>query len=392
MKSDSTRRNFLAAGLTLPAAGYAAAQAQQTPSPTPPRLASSGQVTFRTLGKTGLKVSSMGFGCMITSDSSVVSRAVDMGITYFDTARGYQNGNNERMVGACLKGVRDKVTLSSKSQAKTVAEAQTHLDTSLRELGTDHLDVWFMHARDSVEAIPDELVAFWENAKKQGKIRFIGVSTHNPNVIVDRVLQTGKFDVLLSTYSFATGKTNDAAYDRLRAAGIGLVAMKVMAPASRPVAGAQGGARGGRGPRSVTPGGPLAALKWVLRDQRISVAIPSMTDADQLMENFRAMSEPYNPADDKLLASIDREIRPLYCRMCHQCDGQCPKGVPVPDQLRYLSYHDFYGQFALGREHFQALSEDVRAIRCGDCDQCSVKCPNGVRVAERLIQAQELFA
>jgi predicted aldo/keto reductase-like oxidoreductase len=312
---------------------------------------------------------------MITSDSSVISRALDLGITYFDTARGYQSGNNERMVGAALKGSRDKIVLSSKSEAKTAAQAVAELDTSLKELGTDHLDIWYMHSRDTVSAIPDELVTVWENAKQQGKIRHIGISTHKPNDIVDRVLSVGKFEVLLSTYSFAVGTANDPAYKRLTDANIGLVAMKVMAPAAR----------------ARKPEGPLAALKWVLRDSRFAVAIPSMTDMYQLEMNVRAMSEPFGAADEKILAAIDHDIRPLYCRMCQQCSGQCPKGVPVPETIRYLAYADFYGQFALGREHFLALPEETRAVRCRDCASCQVHCPNGVHVAERLMRAQEMF-
>jgi predicted aldo/keto reductase-like oxidoreductase len=348
---------------------------------------------YRTLGKTGLKVSTVGYGCMITSDSSVISRAVDMGITYFDTARGYQSGNNERMVGAALKGSRTKIVLSTKSESKTAAEAQAHLDTSLKELGTDYIDIWYMHARDTVEAIPDDQIAVWENAKKQGKIRHIGISTHNPAAIVDRVLAVGKFEVLLSTYNFTVGAGNDPAYKKLAAAGIGLVAMKVMAPASR----AKGfqdlpGFRADRMDRVTKPGGPLAALKWVLRDKRFATTIPSMTDIDQLEMNLRAMSEPFSAADEKLLAQINEDVRPLYCRMCYQCSGQCPKGVRVADTIRYLSYADFYGQFALGREHFLALPEKARAARCRDCDSCQVRCPNGVHVAERLIRAQDLFA
>jgi hypothetical protein len=348
----------------------AATQAARPASPGP------GAVRYRTLGKTGLKVSAVGYGCMITSDGSVISRAVDMGITYFDTARGYGKGNNERMVGAALKGSRDKIVLSSKSEAKTAPEAIAELDTSLKELGTDHLDIWYMHSRDTVAAIPDELVTVWENAKTQGKIRHIGISTHNPNAILDRVLSVGKFEVLLSTYSFATPTKNDDAYNKLTAAGIGLVAMKVMAPAAR----------------AKKPNGPLAALKWVLRDTRIATTVPSMTDMDQLEMNFRAMAEPFGAADEQLLARIDREIRPLYCRMCYQCSGQCPKGAAIPESLRYLSYADFYGQFSLGREHFLALPEKAQAVRCSDCSSCQVRCPNGVHVSERLMRAQDLFA
>jgi predicted aldo/keto reductase-like oxidoreductase len=381
---DSSRRNFLAAGLALPAAGLAATQSSQTARPAaaaPAPSATAGALSYRTIGKTGLKVTAMGMGCMITSDSSVVSRALDMGITYFDTARVYQSGNNERMLGAVLKGSRDKITLSSKSIARTASDAAANLDTSLKELGTDHLDIWYMHARDDAASIPDELVAVWENAKAQGKIRHIGISTHNPSAIVDRVLQAGKFEVLLSTFNFTIGTTNDAAYKRLAEAGVGLVAMKVMAPA-----------RPGASARVKASGGPLAALKWVIRDQRMATCIPSMVDNEQLQENFRAMSEPLNGTEEKLLADLNEEIRPLYCRMCYRCTGQCPKGAAIPETIRYLSYADFYGQFGLGREHFMALPEEARQVRCGECGSCAVQCPNGVRVSERMIRAQELFA
>jgi hypothetical protein len=377
METDSSRRNFLVAGLAVPVAAMAT-PAPQTPAAQAPRPASPGAAAarYRTLGKTGLKVSTLGYGCMITSDSSVISRAVDLGVTYFDTARGYQSGNNERMVGAALKGSRNKIVLSSKSEAKTAAAAMAELETSLKELATDHLDIWYMHSRDTVAAIPDELVTVWQNARQQGKILHIGISTHKPNAIVDRVLEVGKFEVVLSTYSFAVGTANDPAYKRFGDAGIGMVAMKVMAPAAR----------------ARKPEGPVAALKWVLRDTRFATAIPSMTDMEQLEMNFRAMSEPFAAADEKLLAGIGEDIRPYYCRMCGQCSGQCPKGVPVPETLRYLAYADFYGQFALGRDHFLALPEEARNVRCGDCASCQVRCPNGVHVAQRLMRAQNLFA
>jgi len=377
METDSSRRKFLVAGLSLPIAAVANTPAAQAPAARVSGAASPAAAgpRYRTLGKTGLKVSTVGYGCMITSDSSVIHRAVDLGITYFDTARGYQKGNNERMVGAALKGSRDKIVLSSKSEAKTAPDAIAELDTSLKELGTDYLDIWYMHSRDTVANIPDELVTVWENAKQQGKIRHIGISTHKPNDIVDRVLAVGKFEVLLSTYSFAIGAANDPAYKKLTDAGIGLVAMKVMAPAAR----------------ARKPDGPLAALKWVLRDTRFAAALPSMTDMDQLEMNVRAMTEPFNEADQKLLARVNEDIRPNYCRMCQQCSGQCPKGVPVPETIRYLAYADFYGQFALGREHFLALPAETRAVRCRDCASCQVRCPNGVHVAERLMRAQELF-
>ena len=78
--------------------------------------------------------------------------------------------------------------------------------------------------------------------------------------------------------------------------------------------------------------------------------------------------------------------------MCGSCEGVCPKGLPVSDMLRFLTYAEGYGQFSLGRESFLELPREIAAVRCGDCAECAVECPNGVRVSERLIRAQELFA
>ena len=105
MPETSSRRNFLAAGLVLPASALAATTDLPTPKPAAaPAGNLKPSLQYRTLGKTGLKVSTMGFGCMVTSDPVVISQAVEMGVNFFDTARVYQGGNNERMVGAALKG------------------------------------------------------------------------------------------------------------------------------------------------------------------------------------------------------------------------------------------------------------------------------------------------
>jgi aryl-alcohol dehydrogenase-like predicted oxidoreductase len=173
---SATRRSFLAAGLALPAA----ASVDQAPPPQPPKLpARAPAFTYRTLGKTGLKVTSLGFGCMITSDGSVVERAADLGITYFDTARGYQGGNNERMVGAALKKRRKDLVLSTKTEANDRQGALEQLDTSLKELGTDYVDIWYLHGKSTPSAVTDGLMEALAAAKKSGKTRFVGVSTHS---------------------------------------------------------------------------------------------------------------------------------------------------------------------------------------------------------------------
>jgi len=120
--------------------------------------------------------------------------------------------------------------------------------------------------------------------------------------------------------------------------------------------------------------------------------VPSMTDMDQLEENIKAGVQPFSASDAKLLAVRRELVRPFYCNMCGQCDGQCRFGLPVQDVLRFATYADGYGQFTLGRERFQELSADHAAVRCTNCPGCTVQCPHGVQVADRLIRAQELFA
>jgi uncharacterized protein len=399
VKPSSSRRSFLAAGRAAPVAGLGSAAAQP-PVETP-------KLTYRTLGNTGLKVSSLSFGCMTTADASVIERAADMGIIHFDTARSYQNGNNERMVGAALKGKRKQVVLSSKTLATSRQDALNELDTSLRELGTDYLDIWYLHNRSEPSEVTEDLLEAQRAAKKAGKIRFAGISTHfNMDRMLAHAVKLGQTDVVLTTYNFSmkSVSTKDqaprqadmtAAIRDARKAGLGIVAMKVLAGGVSRIS--RGDRLYGANPEAVRQtisqqGAALAAIKWALKNEALGTAIVCMADHDQLEENIRAMAEPYTPNDEKLLASQLAYIAPLYCRMCGSCSGVCDKGAPVPEILRILTYAEGYGQFALARERFLELSEKAQNIRCADCDSCSVDCPNGVQVRARMMRAQSMLA
>jgi predicted aldo/keto reductase-like oxidoreductase len=415
MKTNPSRREFLAFGLAVPATGLASATDLATRSFQPvsqPLPASPVKLAYRTLGKTGLKVTTVGFGCMTTSDGTVVERAADLGINYFDTARVYQQGNNERMVGAALKGKRKDIILSTKSISRDKQGALADLDTSLRELGTDYVDIWYLHLKNTPADVTDDLLEAQRIAKQQGKIRFSGVSTHEGyQELIPMLAKKGLMDVVLTMYNFSMEKAVGEAIAEASKAGIGIVGMKTMAggfrrrpagpPPSGPGAPPPGGPRpGGRPPRPrpeppaqlKQEGAMLAALKWVVQNPNVHTTIPGMQDMEQLDENLRAMAEPYGPAEEKLLAQQLEFITPLYCRTCGKCDATCAKGLPVADILRYLSYADGYGQFALAREEYAKLPRELADVRCRDCGQCTVECPYGVQVATRLSRAQELFA
>jgi hypothetical protein len=392
MGSKSSRREFLTAGLSagfaLPALGAGSRLGLLAPEEPIGKPAAAPKLQFRTLGRTGLKVTTVGFGCMITSDPSVIERAADIGINYFDTARGYQHGNNERMVGAALGARRKQLVLSTKSGAQDKDSLLKDLDTSLKELNTDYVDIWYLHGKGSAADIRDDMIEAQQLAKKQGKIRFAGVSTHGgQQQLLPWMAQKGVFDVVLTGYNFSMDPGMEQAIAAAAKAGMGVVGMKVMAGGFRNVKPADPLYK-----KLQQDGAMLAALKWVINKPNISTTIPSMTDMDQLDENLKAMAHPFSPGDEKLLAAHLEQIRPLYCRMCGQCDGMCQKGLPVADVLRYLTYADGYGQFALGRERFKEMTAEQVAVRCGDCAECTVECPHGVKVSARMGRAQELFA
>lgn len=382
----TSRREFVSAGLMLPVVG-AGSRLGLGPNDPPSKPKQPVKLEYRQLGKTGLKVTTVGFGCMITSDPSVITRAADIGINHFDTARGYQHGNNERMVGAALGEKRKQVVLSTKSVSGDKESLLKDLDKSLTELKTDYIDIWYLHAKDSPNAIRDDMIEAQQIAKQQGKIRFAGMSTHALPKMLPWVVQRKPFDVVLTVYNFAMGTSMDETIAQVADAGVGVVAMKVMAG----------------GFRSLKPSDPiaeklhrdgamLAALKWVVARPKIATTIPSMTDMEQLDDNLQAMAHPFASKDEQLLARHLEQIRSLYCSMCGECDGTCRNGLQVADMLRILTYADGYREFALARERFHELPAEQIAVRCGECSECTVQCRHGVQVQARIARAQELFA
>jgi LSD1 subclass zinc finger protein len=382
MAKHTSRRIFLAGSLGIPAAALAAASNEP-------------QVVYRALGKTGLKVSALGFGSSQVSDPAVIERAVDLGVNFFDTARSSGGGNNERMIGAALKGKRDKVILGTKSGAKNARDALQELDTSLKELGTDYVDVWYLHSKNSPKDITDDLLEVQQQAKKAGKIRFAGVSFHlNMPEVLSHLVKLGRVDVALVSYNFTMEPNVGEAIREARKSGLGIATIKAMAGGYARIE--RGDKLYGQDPLKLTarlkqPGAMAAALKWVRRNEAVDSAVVGITDFDELAEDIRAISEPFREEDTKLLARQLEMIRPLYCRMCGACGGVCDKGVHVADTLRCLTYADGYGQVALARERYLQLPDGARKIRCADCSVCSVNCPNGVSVRSRLIKAQELL-
>ena len=308
--NPTSRRSFLGTSLALPALASvpsesgspAQASAAQGRAPQ-----SAPKFTYGTLGKTGMRVTRLAFGCMVTSDQSVVERAADTGINYFDTARVYQGGNNERMLGAALKNYRDKVYISTKTGAKDRKTALSDLDASLKELQTDHVDVWNLHSRSTPDAVPDDVLEAQRIAKRDGKIRFAGVSFHSGHAeMIPFLLKLNHFDVFVMSYNYTMDPSIEPLLVTARKANVGLVAMKVMAGGAKPTPFYK--VDPDKLSKLTREGAPLAALKWAMKNPNIDTTIPSIVDNEQLDENLTAMSAPFSAADGNLLARRLEEI------------------------------------------------------------------------------------
>jgi predicted aldo/keto reductase-like oxidoreductase len=342
-------------------------------------------LAFRTLGRTGLKVTTLSFGAMLTPEFEVIRAGFDMGINYVDTARRYLGGRSEEIVSRALKGIRDKVVVATKTQpASNTREAiMKDVETSLTNLQTDHIDVIQLHSLDSPRrAFIPEVREAYVKLREQGKVRFFGVTTHtNQAEVINGVVNDPEkfFDTVLVAYNFKTEPSVKEAIARAKAAGIGVIAMKIQ----------MGGYRTREDAKSLTPEQAAANLKWVLQDTNVSNAIPGMRTVEQVTQMVPVMGMKLTKADERILRSYAQAVDPYYCRLCGQCESTCPNGVRISIVNRALMYAQGYKEYELARATF---AEDSKTSLCLTCSGCVARCVKGLNISEKMQQARNLLA
>jgi aryl-alcohol dehydrogenase-like predicted oxidoreductase len=379
------RRSFLkwsAAGL----AGMAVKPALGAPQTAPSATASAGQPIVRTLGRTGLKLPVVSMGVMNSDNPNLIRAALDRGIFMLDTAHGYQRGKNEVIIGEVLKGrPRDSFVIATKVPAPgrdrrtgaVPADAKPEpflemFDISLQRLGLDHVDILYQHNVQAREqALHESVLGALQKIKKEGKARFIGVTTHaNEPEVIRAAIEGRVHDVVLSAYNFRQDHRDEVrkAIAEAVAAGIGIVAMKTQAGAFWDKEKQQ-------------PINMKAALKWVLNDANVTTAIPGMTAFDQLEDNLAVMADLTLTEEE--LKDLRLNVQAgLYCQHCNQCLPNCRQQLPVPEIMRSYMYAYGYKNPGLARDLLQEL--DIPSHPCGDCPTCSVRCAKGFDVADRV--------
>ena len=339
-------------------------------------------LVYRTLGRTGLKVTTLSFGAMLTPEHEVIRAGLDMGINYVDTARRYLQGRSEGIVGRAIKGSRDRLYVATKTKptSNTGVEIIADVETSLKELGTDHVDVIQLHNLDKPDrAFIREVREAYLKLRQQGKVRFFGVTTHtNQAEVVNAVVDDPDkfFDTVLVGYNMKSEPEIRQAIARAKAAGIGVIAMKIQAGASQ------------KGEPS-SPEEAAAALKWVLQDANVTCAIAGMKTLEQVKQMMPVMGMKLTRADARLVERYAEAIDRSYCRLCARCEPTCPEGVGISVVNRALMYAEGYREYGLGRDTFE---EAASTAACATCTECVARCVNGLDIAGKMRRARSLFA
>ena len=364
---------------------------------------------YRIFGKTGIKISSLGFGAMrlpkhidgekeefdYEAGIKLIRQGIDAGINYLDTAPFYCDKESELIIGQALKdGYRDKVYLSTKlpGEDRGYDASRKRLEASLERMQTDHIDfyhLWGLNLkRFETEAEPEGQVRMALKAKEEGLIKHLSFSFHDDAKNMFKLIDTGLFSSVLCQYNLLDRSNEDAiAYAHEK--GLGTVIMG-------PVA---GGRLGAPSPvvQALLPGKSASsaevALRFVLANPNVSCALSGMGTPAMVEENVKIASNTAFLTDDeqKLIAASmaeNKERAKLYCTGCNYC-MPCPVGVNIPLCFELMNYHRVYGLTDYARHDYALIGKSPwlkgeTADKCVQCGECEAKCPQHLKIREQL--------
>ncbi len=385
--------------------------------------------SYRTLGRTGFKVSDIGIGTSQTFPTEVMKAALDAGVNYFDTGEGYGRGQAERSIGEAVKG-RNRKTLFITTKFRMdglagAADVVAKLDQCLERLQTDYVDCLMLGPQTAASVKSEVYHKAIEELKKQGKVRFSGASSHGPRMpgqgdsmedILLAAVEDGRFDVLLLVYNFLQREPGEKILEAAAKKNIGTTIMKSnplgryfdmknrmeqMKKDGQPIDERmqQGMAQmeetakqaqtfiqknGLKTPEEIK----AAALKFVLVDPRVQTLNLAFNTFEDVNRWLALSGSAPDRGEKGLLASYERNFGSLYCRhACGVCESSCPSGVPVNTIMRYNHYFEAQGSEKFAMEKYAAL-DSAKAEACRVCPGfCERACPYGVPARTLLCMA-----
>lgn len=386
--NPQSRRNFI----KVSASGIAGAAFFKTES-IAAKSQKKNKIIYRPLGRTGVNLPIVSMGAMRGDTKALVMAGIKKGIVHFDTAHVYQEGKNEKMLGEIFKTEnRDQLFIATKIVPSdmdretgeigddfNIEEFIEMLDISLERLQMNQVDLLYVHAVSSKQAVlHPEVIKAVELAKAQGKCKYLGVSTHkNEPEVIRAAIEAGVYDVVLTAYNFKQDHLEDMnkALAEGAAKGLGFVAMKTMAG-------------GFLDEEHTKPINTKAALKWALSNENICTAIPGFTAFEQLEESFSIMEKLKLTKQEEQDLEFAREYAGLYCNQCSVCQGQCQKGLPIPEIMR--SYMYTYGYKDMSKAKSLLAQMGVASNPCTSCDKCTVNCVKNFNVTQKIQKVSRL--
>jgi predicted aldo/keto reductase-like oxidoreductase len=352
---------------------------------------------YRTLGRTGWRISDVVVGSGRIRDqkgTDVVRLALERGVTYVDTSPDYSATGSEEAVGRAIHGLRDQVFVATKwctpwghlGAGTPVADYVGVIEQSLSRLGTDYVDLVHVHSCDEVERLMDpNLHEAFDRLKQAGKVRFLGFSSHTPNLVqvAETAIGSGRFDVMMLAYHHGIWpKLGELIQRARREQNMGVVAMKTLKGAKH---------NGLAGFREHADAYSQAALRWVLSNPDVSAAVISFFEFQHVDEYLRASGGALRPEDVAILEGYDRMVAGTYCAPhCGQCRSSCPEQLAVDDVLRHRMYFEDYGDQKEAMRLYARLEKNASV--CASCSApCIGACPIGVNIQERMVGAHELL-
>jgi len=343
----------------------------------------------RKLGKTGIKTPLISLGAGNVNDPGFIKASYHAGVKLFFSATYYGEGNNERLAGTGLKNLpRDTFIAGTavtpdgfdtdKGKFKSALDVNAYIkkaEDSVARFGVEYLDILlFPYAGKKEVMLNSALLKALGQLKLTGKVKFVGIATHNDCAEAIRAAADSKFyDLVMTAYNFKSDNISElnSAIDYAVKAGVGVVAMKTLAGVYEDKSGNK-------------PVDSNTALKWVLQNENISSLVSGMSSLEELNKNL-AMIKNISLSEQELkelgLSSI-KNGQGLYCQQCQTCVPQCSNNLSIPTIMR--SYMYAYGYRNMEHARHTLLTADINGNPCDSCDVCNVKCRAGFDIKERI--------
>ena len=331
---------------------------------------------YRVLGKTGLKISRIGFGGIpiqkITKEETkpLIHYLMEQGVNYIDTARGYTV--SEEYLGYALEGIRDKFVLATKSMARTAQAMEQDIEISRKNLKTDYIDLYQIHnpTEEELEKViaPCGALEALKEAKESGKIGHIGVTLHSADLF-QKVLQMDWVETVMFPYNIVETQA-ESLIDQCAQKNIGFIDMKPLA----------GGAIDD----------PHLAIRFLMNNPNVTVAIPGMATIEEAEQNIRSAADnaPLTQQETEKIQQIRRELGTNFCRRCRYCEP-CTAGISIYSVFLMEGYYRRYGLQEWAKARYDSMAK--KASDCVGCGVCETRCPYKLPIRQMMQNAVDLF-